>query len=139
MINPEELEKRKGQQVSNLDALIMARTLKLSVVVTGGYRAWSWPKPAAFIAQQTGEVLHSMFRAGMFTYVKPAPTYKPRRFSKSNEPQKDIRADSSQVADRPRLRYAGDHARAATGKKLHRRQAAASRKAAGKTKKGKVG
>ena len=58
-------------RIATLDQLIKAREERRAVVMPKA-RGWSHrAHPAAFMAQQPGEVLHNLFRIGMFIYKKP--------------------------------------------------------------------
>ncbi|HYF37537.1 MAG TPA: hypothetical protein VD994_19705 [Prosthecobacter sp.] len=40
-------------------------------VVVPSHAAWKKPKPAVFIMNLSGSVLHRLMRAGMFIYTRP--------------------------------------------------------------------
>lgn len=58
------------KKITNLDELHQAATDRRSVVIPnwGGFVR---PKPAAFVLNQIGCVLHRMFLSGMYLYEKP--------------------------------------------------------------------
>lgn len=64
-----------GQKIVNLDMLMSAATLKLSVIVPKSM-CWDKPRPAIFMINQIGGTLYRLFQSGMFVYVKKPKTKK---------------------------------------------------------------
>ena len=62
-----EITPDEPEQITTLDQLISARERKKAVVCpfTGG---WFRPRPAAFIANLSGEMLHRLMKSGMYVY-----------------------------------------------------------------------
>lgn len=61
-ITPEQPE-----QITTLDQLILARERKKAVVCPFAGN-WFRPRPAAFIANLSGDILHRLMKSGMYVY-----------------------------------------------------------------------
>lgn len=58
----------KGEQITTLEQLAAAREQRKSVTCPKMF-GWGERQPAAWMMNLSGEMLHRLFRAGMFIYL----------------------------------------------------------------------